>query len=246
MRSRGDTGRGTSAGDLALHGRFAYAGSAPGTGGHPRDFGGATYQPGIAACRAYVAAQVIGRVCDVEGYVGRRGAYKGEGVGLRPLVGPDLRVLFVGYNPSIPAYRSGHYYANPSNRFYALLFASGLTPRLLRPDEDVLLPGLGIGVTDLCPTPSAMAHDLPTDSFAAGVASLASLVQDHRPRALCCNGYGVFRALLGRAPVRAGLQEGVRFEDVPVFAVPSSSGAASAYTAERLAAWLELRDWLIR
>jgi len=174
----------------------------------------------------------------------RRGAFEGEGVGLWPLVGPGLRVLFVGYNPSIPAFRAGHYYANPSNRFYALLHMSGLTPRLLRPEEDVLLPELGIGVTDLCPTPSAMAHDLPAGCYASGASALAALVREHRPRVLCCNGYGVFRALLGRAPSRAGLQEDVRFEGVPVFAVPSSSGAASAYTAARLAAWQELRAWI--
>lgn len=178
--------------------------------------------------------------------MGRRGAYEGEGIGLRPLVGPGLRVLFVGYNPSIPAYRGGHYYANPSNRFYALLYAGGLTPRLLRPEEDALLPGLGIGVTDLCPTPSAMAHDLPASSYVAGAASLASLIREYRPGVLCCNGYGVFRALLGHAPARAGLQDGLCFEDVPVFVVPSSSGAASAYTATRLAAWRELAEWLSR
>lgn len=170
----------------------------------------------------------------------RRGAYDGEGIGLQPLVTTHLRVLFCGYNPSIPAFKSGHYYANPSNRFYHLLHASGLTPRQLRPDEDGLLPGLGIGVTDLCPIPSAMAHDLSASNYAGGIAALAALIATCRPRVLCCNGYGVFSTLFGRTPTGAGLQRGVLFAGIPVFAVPSSSGAASALTTVRLAAWREL------
>jgi double-stranded uracil-DNA glycosylase len=173
-----------------------------------------------------------------------RGAYTGPGTGLAPLVGPGLRVLVCGFNPSIPAYRSGHYYASPSNRFYHLLHEAGLTPRRLSPADDVLLPSMGIGVTDLCPVPSAMAHDLPSTAFTGGVEALRELLRGCRPRVLCCNGYGVYRALFGRPPAGAGLQEGVLFEGVPVFAVPSSSGAASALSAVRLAAWRDLAAYI--
>jgi TDG/mug DNA glycosylase family protein len=155
-----------------------------------------------------------------------------------------LRVLFCGYNPSIHAFQSGHYYANPSNRFYRLLFESGLTPRLLRPEEDALLPGLGIGVTDLCALPSARAVDLPPSSFATGVTALDVLVRAWRPATVCCNGYGVFRALCGRGVTRAGLQGDVLVAGTPVFAAPSSSGAASAFTAARAAAWRELAAYV--
>lgn len=167
----------------------------------------------------------------------RRGAYAGPGIGLKPLVGSGIDVLFCGYNPSIQAFRTGHYYANPTNRFYRLLYETGFTPRLLRPDEDGLLPGMGIGVTDLCAVPSARADDLPASSFAGGVTAVEQLVRMWRPKVLCCNGYGVFRALCGRRVPRAGLQPDSLVAGVPLFAVPSSSGAASAYTAARAAAW---------
>lgn len=174
----------------------------------------------------------------------RRGPYRGEGAGLRPLVAPTLSVLVCGYNPSIPAYWAGHYYANPSNRFYHLLHAAGLTPRLFSPAEDVLLPGLGIGLTDLCPVPSAMAHDLCASDFLAGVAALRALCLECGPRVLCCNGFGVYRALTGQLPSRPGLQQGVFMGGAALFAMPSSSGAASALTSERLAAWQELAAYL--
>ena len=45
--------------------------------------------------------------------------------GLPDLIVPGLRLLFVGYNPSIPAAKLGHYYANPVNHFYRLLAESG-------------------------------------------------------------------------------------------------------------------------
>ena len=60
--------------------------------------------------------------------------------GLPDILKPDLRLVICGSNPSIRAAQTGHYYAHPGNRFYPLLFESGLTPRRLAPTEDVLLP----------------------------------------------------------------------------------------------------------
>jgi TDG/mug DNA glycosylase family protein len=173
-----------------------------------------------------------------------RGAYLGPGIGLQPLLAPHLRVLIVGFNPSIPAYRLGHYYANPSNRFYHLLHASGLTPRLLRPTEDADLLSYGVGVTDLCDVPSARAADLAPEDFTRGIATLRERVRQCTPRALCCNGVGVFRVLFGRAPARIGRQQDIRLEGAVVFVVPSSSGAAGAFAAQRLAGWHELAAFL--
>lgn len=173
-----------------------------------------------------------------------RGVYTGPGIGLQPLLAPRLLLLIVGFNPSIPAYRLGHYYANPSNRFYHLLYASGLTPRLLRPEEDTDLLSYGIGVTDLCTLPSARAHDLAPEDFVDGIARLRDTVRQCTPRVLCCNGVGVFRALFGQSPARTGMQPEIRLEDAAVSVVPSSSGAAGAFAAQRLAGWREVAAFL--
>jgi TDG/mug DNA glycosylase family protein len=173
-----------------------------------------------------------------------RGAYTGPGIGLQPLLAPRLRLLIVGFNPSVAAYRLGHYYANPTNRLYHLLHASGLTPRLLRPEEDVELPRFGIGVTDLCSVPSARAHDLAPADFARGIARLHETVRHCTPWLLCCNGMGVFRALYGRKAARIGLQPAIRLEGAALCVVPSSSGAACAYAAARLAGWCEAAAFL--
>lgn len=156
---------------------------------------------------------------------------------------PGLRVVFVGYNPSLPAARTGHYYANPGNRFYRLLFESGLTPRLLAPADDRSLPDFGIGATDLVAQPSALAADLPPATYRAGVPKLLAKIEANAPLAICCNGIGVFRHLFGRRPDRLGRQPDLRFGTSAVFVVPSTSGLVNGRSAERLAAFLELAAW---
>ena len=157
---------------------------------------------------------------------------------------PGLDVVFVGYNPSLPAWRTGHYYANPGNRFYKLLFESGLTPRLLSPAEDRSLPDFGIGATDLVPLPSARADLLPAASFRAGAPALLARLEALRPRAVCCNGVGVFRHLFGQSPARLGLQADRRDGSAAVFVVPSTSGLVNGRAAERSTAFRELATWL--
>ncbi len=159
---------------------------------------------------------------------------------------PDLDVVFVGYNPSLPAWRTGHYYANPGNRFYRLLFESGLTPRLLSPAEDRMLLDYGIGATDLLAEPSTRADLVPAARFRDAAPAVLMKVAAARPRALCCNGVGVHRLLFGTSPPRLGLQPGVLVGTSALFVVPSTSGLVNGRTPERLAAFQELARWLGR
>ena len=58
---------------------------------------------------------------------------------------PALRVLFCGINPGLVSDATGHHFARPGNRFWPVLHGAGFTPRRFRPDEQHLLPGLGLG-----------------------------------------------------------------------------------------------------
>ena len=51
------------------------------------------------------------------------------------VIGPALRVLFCGINPSLYAGATGHHFSRPGNRFWPALHRSGWTPRLMSPDE---------------------------------------------------------------------------------------------------------------
>ena len=51
---------------------------------------------------------------------------------LKDRITPDVRVLFVGINPGVRSAVTGHHFAGFSNRFWKLLFESGLVPEAIR------------------------------------------------------------------------------------------------------------------
>jgi TDG/mug DNA glycosylase family protein len=160
------------------------------------------------------------------------------------LLKPALDVVFLGFNPSLPAWRTGHYYANPGNRFYALLFASGLTPRLFSPHEDRLLLAQGIGAADLVLEPSARADELPASRFVDAAPGLVARLSRVAPRAVCCNGVGVYRAIFRENPPALGLVPGKEIAGAVVFVSPSTSGLANGFSRQRSAVFQQLADWL--
>ena len=99
------------------------------------------------------------------------------------VLGPDLKVLFVGINPSLRSAEVGHNFARPGNRFYPALHAAGFTPRLLRPDEDGTLPAYGVGITNIVARPTRAADELGREELRAGARELDALVARIRPRA---------------------------------------------------------------
>lgn len=159
--------------------------------------------------------------------------------GLPDILEPGLRLVFVGYNPSLAAARAGHYYAGKQNFFYRLLYGHGFTPVLLAPHEDHTLPQYGIGLTDLCPIPSAQAAHLPRGALRAGRDGLRAKLERYQPRLVCFNGLGVYRAFTGQAKVYPGPQpEGIG--TIRVSVVPSTSPANNGLLRERDAAFAEL------
>jgi len=160
--------------------------------------------------------------------------------GLPDILVPGLALVFIGSNPSIRASETGHYYAHPGNRFYPLLFAAGLTPRRLMPEEDMLLPTFGIGMTDLHERPSRRADEVPDAVYRAGRERIVTLLTRYQPRWLCCNGARVYQNLTGApGPVHYGAREET-IAGCRLFVVPSTSGLNSALTAVRREAFVAL------
>jgi TDG/mug DNA glycosylase family protein len=130
---------------------------------------------------------------------------------LPDVIADDLDVLFCGINPSLMSAARGHHFARPGNRFWPALHRGGLTPRLLTPDEDVLLPTFGLGVTNVVARPTRTAAELTVAELRHGAAELAELVARYRPRVLAVLGITAWRqafdrprAVLGRQPERIG------------------------------------------
>ena len=152
---------------------------------------------------------------------------------LDDILAEGLDVLFCGYNPATYAVAHGHYYKRAANRFWEDLHEAGFTPRVLRgADEDLLLPGFGLGLTDLVKRPSPNIDGLTEAEYEAGAQRLDGLLARYRPRILCFNGLGLLPryARYGSPP-----------PGVEVACVPSTSPRNQRLRAARLAAFQALK-----
>ena len=71
-----------------------------------------------------------------------------EHLRLQDRIAQGVRVLLVGINPGVRSAQTGHHFAGPSNRFWKLLFDSGLVPERLSYLDDVRLPRPQAELTD--------------------------------------------------------------------------------------------------
>ena len=147
---------------------------------------------------------------------------------LRPIVGPELDVLFVGINPGLRSAEVGHNFARPGNRFYPALYAAGFTPRLLEPEEDVDLPAYGVGITNIASRPTRDAAQLSREELRAGAAELERLVAEVQPRLVAVLGLTAYRTAFGRTKATMGLQQEA-LGGRPVWILPNPSGLNAHY-----------------
>lgn len=136
----------------------------------------------------------------------------------------NLKIMFVGYNPSIRSGETGHHFANPSNRFWNILYRAGLTPRRYRPEEDGELLKLGYGLTNIVARPTRAAADIAGPEYEAGSRALRQKIAYYRPRVVCFVGKGVYEHYTGRRGIAWGAQETGMVPGVVDFVAPSSSG----------------------
>ena len=140
------------------------------------------------------------------------------------LLRPGLKLVFCGYNPSLASGRSGHHYAHPGNRFWRVLFTSGITDRLYEPQEDERLLSLGIGFTNLCSRPTRRADELTREEIRAGALTLRQKLEQVRPRVVAYTGIGVYRWFRATSKVFWGVQYTAAVLGVTDVVVPSPSG----------------------
>ncbi|WP_029432126.1 G/U mismatch-specific DNA glycosylase [Blastococcus sp. URHD0036] len=158
---------------------------------------------------------------------------------LKPLpdvVAPGLDVLFCGINPSLTSAEVGHHFARPGNRFWPALHLAGLTPRRLTPAEDRELPRYGLGSTNIVDRPTRTAAELSTAELQAGLAALADLVTEYRPRVLAVLGVTAWRLATGRPRAALGRQP-EPLGGADTWVVPNPSGLNAHHQLPDLARW---------
>jgi double-stranded uracil-DNA glycosylase len=151
---------------------------------------------------------------------------------------PGLRLVFCGTAAGKRSAKERAYYAHPGNLFWRALFQSGLTPRLLAPQEFSRLPEFGIGLTDLAKRHAGNDDELPKDAF--DVPALVAKIRCHAPRVLAFTSKNAARTALGAA-APYGLQPQM-FEGTRLFVLPSPSGQARGHWD--IAPWVKLAEYV--
>src|SRR5688500_17200946 len=118
-----------------------------------------------------------------------------EKLRLRDRIAPGVRVLFVGINPGVRSALTGHHFAGPSNRFWKLLWNSGLVPEPHSYQDDVRLPEWGYGMTNSGPRASPGIDDLKPVEYVAGWKALERKIRRFRPQVVALVGVTLYRAI---------------------------------------------------
>ena len=150
-----------------------------------------------------------------------------------PPPGRPLSVLFCGINPSLYSAATGWHFARPGNRFWPALHLSGFTLRLLTPAEQDLLPGYGLGITNLVARATAQAAELGPAELQVGGERLAALVAGRRPRVLAVVGVTAYRTAFGHPHAAIGPQPDP-LAAARVWVLPNPSGLNARWTTPKL------------
>ena len=170
-----------------------------------------------------VAAVVAGAGFDVDSVSVEGGSVWVDARRARTLadtVGPGMRVLVCGLNPSVVSADAGFGFAGPTNRFWRAAGEAGLVTRPKDPLSALRIDR--VGMTDLVKRATPAADVLTRDEYAAGSVRVGRLVGWLRPRLVLFVGLAGWRAAVDRRAVPA-LQEEC-FAGVPAYVMPSTSG----------------------
>jgi TDG/mug DNA glycosylase family protein len=185
-----------------------------GAGFEPLEAGPAA--PGRAAARGRLAAQA------------RRART------LPDTVGPGMRLLVCGLNPSLYSADAGVGFARPGNRFWPAALAAGLVTVDRDPGHALLHHGLGM--TDIVKRATVAAAELTAAEYRGGLARVERLVHWLRPGGVCFVGLAGWRSAVDRRAQPGPQPRGLA--DVPTYVMPSTSGLNARTSLDELTAHL--------
>jgi TDG/mug DNA glycosylase family protein len=150
------------------------------------------------------------------------------------LLGPRLKVLFVGINPGLYTAAIRRHFGRPGNRFWPALFAGGFTPRLFSPYESDKLLRSGYGITNLVNRATTRADELTPQELRRGARRLLAKVRKFRPRLVAMLGVQAYRQAFNRPQAGIGRQDEL-FGNAEFWVLPNPSGINAHYLAKDLA-----------
>ena len=139
-------------------------------------------------------------------------------------VGPGMRLLVCGLNPSVNAADVGVGFAGPGNRFWPAAIAAGLVSR----DRDArhAFTAHHVGMTDLVKRATPRAQEITRAEYRTGLGRVERMVEWLAPGAVCFVGLAGWRAAVNRKAVAGVQPDGIGGR--PVYVMPSTSGLNAA------------------
>ncbi|MEE3232912.1 MAG: mismatch-specific DNA-glycosylase [Candidatus Latescibacterota bacterium] len=151
----------------------------------------------------------------------------------------NLRVVFCGSAPSPKSAAEVAYYAGLGNRFWDVLWESGIIPEKLSPGDFSSIIKYRVGLTDLAKYVSGVDVDVPKTCY--DVASLQKKIVTYKPHWFAFNGKRPAEEFFKRRVVY-GLQKETLIK-TRLYVLPSTSGAARRFWDESY--WYDLAGKLI-
>ena len=156
------------------------------------------------------------------------------------LLGPGLRLLFVGINPGLWTAATQTHFASPSNRFYPALYAAGILAEPLSPSDGMtdadrdMLRSRGIGITNIVRRATARADELTKAELRAGAVELTATVRRTKPHVVAILGITAYRTAFDAKAATPGKQP-EPLAGAELWVVPNPSGLNAHETAASLA-----------
>ena len=148
-------------------------------------------------------------------------------------VGPGMRLLICGLNPSLCSAAAGIPFARRGNRFWPALCTAALVER----ERDVEQAfARGIGFTDLVKRATAAAAEVTAREYERGVRRVGELVGLYRPRVVCFVGLEGWRRAIDKNAAPGWVPEG--FAGARAYLMPSTSGRNASASLAALSAHL--------
>jgi double-stranded uracil-DNA glycosylase len=164
-----------------------------------------------------------------------------RGGSIPDLLGPNIRLLFVGINPGLHSVAVQAHFGRRGNRFYPALFRAGIIDHVIdasdgfQPGDREHLLARGVGITGLVRAATARADELSDQQLLDGVGPLSERVAAIRPRAVAMLGITTYRIAFAHPHATVGRQP----EDLvgaELWVVPNPSGLNAHETIDSLAA----------
>jgi len=159
----------------------------------------------------------------------------------------NLNILSIGLNPSKLSVKYGYYFANPRNRFWKALNASGLLQETIQPSiesQQLLFEKYKIGFTDVVKRSTSMGKDLQAADYKKYAPMLRLEIEKFQPKICWFHGKVAMKNYLKYAhkdidqvaQVTWGKQSFTIAEAV-VFVTPNPSPANASFSLEVITDW---------